>query len=150
MLRLATSTMRSALMPMMTKRGIDPRDLTLIAFGGAGPTHACLLSEELAIPRVLIPPSPGTLCALGAVIADLKADYIRSLRAPLKSVDIGAVRAAYRDLEAEARDWLAAENPRSGAAGAGAFTARAADLRYIGQAFNLEFELPGTARRWTR
>ena len=142
MLKLATSTMRSALMPMMTKRGIDPRDLTLIAFGGAGPTHACLLAEEITISRVLIPPSPGTICALGAVIADLKADYIRSLRAPLANADIEAVRAAYRDMEAEARGWLAAESPRIEQVQ----ILGSADLRYIGQAFNLEVTLPAAAR----
>ena len=142
MLKLATSTMRSALMPMMTKRGIDPRDLTLIAFGGAGPTHACLLAEEITISRVLIPPSPGTTCALGAVIADLKADYIRSFRAPLANVDIEAVRAAYRDMETEARGWLATENPQVQQVQ----IVGSADLRYIGQAFNLEVTLPTTAR----
>ena len=140
MLALATSTMRSALMPMMTKRGIDPRDLTLIAFGGAGPTHACLLAEEITISRILVPPSPGTICALGAVIADLKGDYIRSFRAPLAKVDIEAVRAAYREMEAEARGWLAAENPQVGEVQ----ILGSADLRYIGQAFNLEIALPQT------
>lgn len=142
MLKLATSTMRSALMPMMTKRGIDPRDLTLIAFGGAGPTHACLLAREITIPRVLIPPSPGAICALGAVIADFKADYIRSSRAPLATVDIDAVRMAYREMEAEARGWLAAENPQVEQVQILA----SADLRYIGQAFNLEVTLPATTR----
>jgi N-methylhydantoinase A len=141
MLKLATSTMRSALMPMMTKRGIDPRDLTLIAFGGAGPTHACLLAEEITISRVLIPPSPGTTCALGAVIADLKADYIRSFRAPLANADIEAVRSAYRDMETEARGWLATENPQIQQVQ----IVGSADLRYIGQAFNLEVTLPTTA-----
>jgi N-methylhydantoinase A len=125
----------------MTKRGIDPRDLTLIAFGGAGPTHACLLAEEITISRVLIPPSPGTTCALGAVIADLKADYIRSFRAPLANADIEAVRSAYRDMETEARGWLAAENPQVQQVQ----IVGSADLRYIGQAFNLEVTLPTTA-----
>jgi N-methylhydantoinase A len=141
-LKLATSTMRSALMPMMTKRGIDPRDLTLIAFGGAGPTHACLLAEEITIPRVLIPPSPGTTCALGAVIADFKGDYIRSFRAPLANVDIDAVRTAYREMENEARRWLETENPRVERVQ----IVCSADMRYIGQAFNLETTLPATSR----
>ena len=136
-LKLATSTMISALLPMMTKRGIDPRDLTLIAFGGAGPTHACLLAQEIQIPHILVPPFPGTTCALGAVIADIKADYIRSFRKPLAGIDINAVRAAYRELETQARDWLARESQFI----EGVEVRRSADLRYIGQAFNLEADL---------
>jgi N-methylhydantoinase A len=79
---------------------------------------------------------------LGAVIADLKADYIRSFRAPLANADIEAVRAAYRDMESEARGWLTAENPQVQQAQ----IVGSADLRYIGQAFNLEVTLPATAR----
>jgi N-methylhydantoinase A len=79
---------------------------------------------------------------LGAVIADLKADYIRSFRAPLANADIEAVRAAYRDMESEARGWLTAESPRVDQVQ----ILGSADLRYIGQAFNLEVMLPATAR----
>ena len=71
-LGIATANMITALLPMMTKRGVDPRDFALIPFGGAGPTHACLLAEEIVIPRIVVPPSPGTTCALGAAIADVK------------------------------------------------------------------------------
>ena len=71
-LAIATANMITALLPMMTKRGVDPRDFALIPFGGAGATHACLLAEEIIIPRIIVPPSPGTICALGAAIADVK------------------------------------------------------------------------------
>src|SRR5690606_29608367 len=60
-LDLATTTMSTALLPLLTKRGVDPREFTLIPFGGAGATHACLLADDLRIGKIVVPPSPGTL-----------------------------------------------------------------------------------------
>ena len=60
-------------------RGYDPREFTLVAFGGAGPLHACEAAARLDIPRVLTPESPGVLCALGLLIADVAVDYSRSV-----------------------------------------------------------------------
>jgi N-methylhydantoinase A len=137
-LRLATSTMASAILPMMTKRGLDPRDFTLIAFGGAGPTHACLLAEEIGISTILIPPAPGTMCSLGAAIADFKVNYIRSFRAPMETVDSAALRTIFQDLEGQGRRWLADENPQIG----GVDVFRSADMRYRGQAFDVEVAIP--------
>lgn len=138
-LRLATATMASAIMPMMTKRGLDPRDFTLIAFGGAGPTHACLLAEEIGISTVLVPPAPGTMCSLGAAIADFKANYIRSFRSPVDSMDAASLRAAFEQMEEQGRRWLADENPQI----AGIDVFRSADMRYRGQAFDVEVAIPG-------
>lgn len=137
-LRLATATMASAILPMMTKRGFDPRDFTLIAFGGAGPTHACLLAEEIGISTILVPPAPGTMCSLGAAIADFKANYIRSFRSPLDAVESGTLRADFRDLEEQGRRWLADEEPRI----TGIDVLRSADMRYRGQAFDVEVAIP--------
>jgi N-methylhydantoinase A len=61
------------------ERGYDPRDFTLMAFGGAGPLHAVAVAQELDIPRVLVPPSPGTLCSLGLLVTDIRTDHVRSL-----------------------------------------------------------------------
>ena len=60
-------------------RGHDPRQFTLVAFGGAGPLHACEAAERLEIPRVLLPPAPGVLCALGLLLADVALDYSQSI-----------------------------------------------------------------------
>ncbi|MBN9888294.1 hydantoinase/oxoprolinase family protein [Salipiger abyssi] len=137
-LRLGTATMTSAILPMMTKRGLDPRDFTLIAFGGAGPTHACLLAEEVGIGQILVPPSPGTMCALGATIADYQYNYIRSLRKPLTGIDADTMRAIYGELEQEGRDALAAENPMIERIE----IVRSANMRYAGQAFDVDVTLP--------
>ena len=138
-LKIATSNMTTALLPMMTKRGVDPRDFALIPFGGAGATHACLLAEEIIIPRIVVPPNPGTTCALGAAIADVKNDYIKSLRGDLAKTPTKAIRAGFAELEAAGRVWLAAENPLIGEV----MVRFSVDARYYGQAFDIEVDLPG-------
>jgi len=137
-LRIATANMITALLPMMTKRGVDPRDFALIPFGGGGATHACLLAEEIVIPRIIVPPSPGTTCALGAAIADFKNDYIRSLRGDLARTPAEAIRRGFAELEQAGRDWLAAENPVIDQV----LIRRSVDARYAGQAFDIEVDLP--------
>lgn len=140
-LSIGTSNMSTSLLPMLTKRGIDPRDFTLIPYGGAGATHACLLADDLGITRILVPPSPGTLCALGAMIADLKSDYIRSLRRPLAQVSDAELQSTFAELEHQAGAWLAGEQAQL----EGVEFALAADMRYVGQAFELEVRLSGVA-----
>ncbi|MEW5424810.1 hydantoinase/oxoprolinase family protein [Amorphus sp. 3PC139-8] len=141
-LRLGTATMTSAILPMMTKRGLDPRDFTLVAFGGAGPTHACLLAEEIGIQQVLVPPSPGTMCALGATIADYKSNHIRSMRGPLAAFSAADLQACFAELEQEGRDRLSAESERIEVVE----VVRSADLRYRGQAFDVDVTLPEGVR----
>lgn len=138
MLTLATATMANAIMPMLTKRGIDPRNFTLVAFGGAGPTHACLLAEDVAISRILVPPAPGALCAYGAAIADFNSDTVRSCRMPLARMTAENIRGIVVHLEAQARAWLEAERPDI----ARVELRRSASMRYQGQAFDVEVEIP--------
>jgi N-methylhydantoinase A len=145
-LALGTSNMSTSLLPMLTKRGIDPRDFTLIPYGGAGATHACLLAEDLGMTTILVPPSPGTLCALGAMIADLKSDYIRSVRKPLDSPQDEQLIETFADLERQARTWLEGERAEVD----GVEVAFSADMRYIGQAFEFEVVLPGSASQQDR
>ena len=144
-LKIATSNMTTALLPMMTKRGVDPRDFALIPFGGAGATHACLLAEEIIIPRIVVPPNPGTTCALGAAIADVKNDYIKSLRGDLAKTPTEAIRSGFAELEAAGRAWLAAENPVIDEVA----VKFSVDARYYGQAFDIEVDLPGDANQLT-
>ena len=136
-IRIATSNMSTALLPLLTKRGIDPRDFSLIAYGGAGATHACFLADETNIPRIIVPPSPGTLCALGAAVADLKSDYIRTFRRPLAEVGDQEIADAFEELEKEGADWL----DRQGSNIEATDVQRSADVRYVGQAFDIEVDL---------
>ncbi len=76
--RVVDFNMMYAIRLVSLKRGLDPRDFTLMAFGGAGPVHACVLARELKIPRVIIPPFPGMFSAYGIMISDIKLHYTLS------------------------------------------------------------------------
>ena len=73
--------MEKAIRMISVERGHDPREFTLVAFGGAGPLHACALARALRIPRVLVPLMPGALSALGILMADVVRDYSRTVMA---------------------------------------------------------------------
>ena len=99
--RVVEAEMARALRVVSVERGIDPRGLALVAFGGAGPLHACALAEELGIERVLVPFASGMLSALGLAAADLRRDYVggpfeemeaRAARGPSRGAAIAAAR----------------------------------------------------------
>ncbi len=114
-------------------RGYDPRDFTLVAFGGAGPLHACEAAERLDIPRVLVPEAPGVLCALGLLIADVAVDYSRSVMRAATAENLIALR----DLERELLAMAAAELRQESIAEADMRFAATLDMRYEGQAYEL-------------
>ena len=78
-LRIMRTNMAGAIRMVSVKRGHDPRDFSLIAFGGAGPLHAIDLAKELGIPKVLVPMRPGITNAVGCVVADVRHDYVNSI-----------------------------------------------------------------------
>src|SRR5207247_935873 len=81
-----------ALRVISVERGLDPRDFALVAFGGAGPLHACSLAEELGIRRILVPRASGVLSALGLAVADLRRDYVDPAAAGFDRLEEGAGR----------------------------------------------------------
>ena len=87
-IRLANTHMAGAIRMVSLSRGLDPRDFTLFAFGGAGPLHAVALAQELGLPEVLIPARPGLTNALGCLVADLRQDFVNTLNVPLDGVDM--------------------------------------------------------------
>ena len=119
-------------------RGHDPRRFALVAFGGAGPLHACRLAELLDIPRVVIPPYPGVLSTWGLLDTDIRATFVRTVgpaarRAAPGGHDVSALDAMWDELQLQAQAWLDAEQvPRD----RWRFE-RAADLRYEHQSFEL-------------
>ena len=129
-LRVANARMESALRRVSVERGHDPRTFTLLAFGGAGPLHACALADSLGIRRVLIPAAPGALSALGILDADLRREFSRTVMLAPGSSQITQV---FRDLEAEARAVFTAEGTKP-------TFSRTADLRYQGQGFELRVD----------
>lgn len=138
MLDVVSASMAAALRIVSVERGYDAREFSLVAFGGAGPVHAARLAEELEIREVIVPPIPGGFSALGLVATDLRRDYVRTFYATLDAADLEALAAAYAALERTAAEMLArAEVPE-----ARREIARAADLRYTRQAYELTVPLP--------
>ena len=131
--RVVNSNMAQALRIVSVERGHDPREFSLIAFGGAGPVHAVALAEELAIPEVIIPPAPGAFSALGLVATDLKRDYARTLYADLESVAPERVAEAFSAMEAAGRTML----NEAGIPADRQVLRRMADVRYRRQAYEL-------------
>jgi N-methylhydantoinase A len=131
--RLAEATMEKALRVISVERGFDPREFTLVSFGGAGPLHACALAEGLEIPRVLVPRLPGALSALGILSSDLVKDYSRTVMEPVKDRLGPRLTQAFRQLETEGEHEMAAEGLRGK-------IRRTMDIRYSGQGFELEVD----------
>jgi N-methylhydantoinase A len=131
-IRVADAEMIRALRVISVERGLDPRELTLVAFGGAGGLHACSLAEELGIERILVPLAAGVLSALGLAIADLRRDGVAPLLAELRTADRADIEDRFAGLEADVRRQLADDTRLS--------LARLADLRYQGQSFELTVE----------
>jgi N-methylhydantoinase A len=139
--RIAVARMASATREISIQRGHDPRDFTLIAFGGAGPMHALTLAEEIGIPRVLVPRHAGNFSALGLLASDVKHDDVRTRVGPLRE-RLSVLTQVFTEMEGAAQRQLELE----GFSAAQQRLARSLDLRYRGQAFELNVKLgEGTA-----
>ena len=107
--QIANAAMMRALRAVSTERGRDPRDYTLVSFGGAGPIHAAALAEEMEISKVLVPVFPGLFSALGLLLADYRHDYIRSVVTPLDAIEPARIAALYEDMQQVAREAMQRE-----------------------------------------
>ncbi|WJR65302.1 hydantoinase/oxoprolinase family protein [Neorhizobium sp. CSC1952] len=107
-LAIVDNHMVGAVRVVSVERGHDPRDFTLVPFGGAGPLHGCSLAELLGISRVMIAPAPGILCADGLLAADLKAEFSRTLP-KAGAIDVGVASGIIADLEKQAAAWFETE-----------------------------------------
>jgi N-methylhydantoinase A len=140
-IKIVSSGMVEALRLVTVSRGEDPREYILVAFGGAGPVHAALLAQELRIPRVLIPASPGVHSAMGLLVSDLKRDYIQTHFAELEDVDVSEIQRRFEALEELAQQ----EFESQGIPLERIVHERAIDLRYSIQ----KYELPVPVARRT-
>jgi N-methylhydantoinase A len=109
-IELVNNNMVGAVRVVSIERGYDPGDFTLVPFGGAGPLHSSSLAKLLGIKKILVPPAPGVLASLGLLVARLKADFSRTCLQHPPAYDVDRIRDVFADLEASAREWLAAEN----------------------------------------
>ncbi len=137
-LSVVTANMAKAIRVISVQRGHDPRDYTLVAFGGAGPVHAARLARELDITRIMVPRNPGILCAMGLLLTDLRADFASTRLTLLEPLASAATEAAFADLAAQADAWFAEEHIPA----ADRRITRTVDMRYAGQNYELPIALP--------
>lgn len=131
-LHLANVKMANAVRLVSVREGHDPRDFALVAFGGAGPLHACAVADEIGIGHVIVPRFPGAFSAFGLLSADLKRDFVKSWPTRLSVVDDALLRLNLAEFRAEV------EQEMDGIAkGRAVIWSWRADLRYAGQASEL-------------
>ena len=138
--RVVNANMERAIRSISLERGYDPRQFTLVPFGGAGPVHGCELAQELGIPRVLVPARPGILSALGVAIADIVKDYSRTVMLRGADIDRSRLDEDFHGMEGLARNELQDE----GLPAERMTVRRFLDVRYIGQSFELTIDYPST------
>ena len=131
-LKVVTATMTRAIRAVTTEKGIDPREFTLMAFGGAGPLHAPLIARELKISHIIVPPYPGLTSALGLLLSDLKFDTVRSLSCKLESDGTDLIAEFLSDLLEQGSSVL-----RKGGYKEELLALPSVDLRYAGQHFEI-------------
>lgn len=135
---VATAQMATELNKALAQRGLASDELTLIPFGGAGPTHANFFAAEAGLQLILVPLRPGTFCADGAIGADIRRDFVRSLRITLTVGSWSKIAATLEELHQLAEGWFTQQASR--------LSSRVdygveADMRYVGQAYELSVGL---------
>ena len=128
-IKVANANMADAVRLISIRRGYDPREFCLVAFGGAGPLHGAALAKELAIPTVLVPPNPGITSALGCLLVDVRHDLSTMFLGHVDTVDPDELEGEFAKLESEAHERLQAEDvPEEQMS-----IQRLIDMRYLGQ-----------------
>jgi N-methylhydantoinase A len=142
--RIVNSTMAGATRAVSIGRGYDPRDFSLIAFGGAGPMHAIDIAAELEIPKILVPAVPGCLSAVGLVVSDVTHDYVVTHLAPVSKELETVLDRHFAELVAGAHAELSDE----GIDASRRDLFRALDMRYIGEQFSVSVPVSKTGNGW--
>ncbi len=137
-IEIADNNMAGAIRAVSIGRGHDPKEFALVAFGGAGPLHACSLASLLGIDTIIVPPTPGVLSTYGLLFTDLKNDYVRTFIQEGAEIDVQAVSDAYRSLEEQAEAWLVEESVPTDQRQ----RLRSADLRYAHQGWEITVDVP--------
>ena len=132
------ATMVKGMRYVSVERGYDPREFTVVAFGGAGPLHATALAAALDVPQVISPPMPGATSALGLLVADFRHDYSQTYLCAVPEVDLDHINRVFTELEGVALDQMRREGVRPH----DVRFSRHADLRYLGQGYELEVAVP--------
>jgi N-methylhydantoinase A len=131
--------MMGAVRVISVEQGEDPRDFTLVAFGGAGPLHAADVARSMGMRQVLVPPRPGLLSAIGLIHADVRGDFSLTTLMRAESTNIKSLNRALATLKKRGAAWIKAEGERR------SIFQWLADFRYVGQNSELIMELDGVA-----
>lgn len=137
-IQVVNANMLRAIKLVSVQKGYDPREFTLVSFGGAGGLHAAKLAQELEIPKVIVPYSPGTFAAMGQILADIKHDFVYTKIQDADQLDLDALNRIFANLERDGIRQLDAE----GVPQAERLLTRSIDIRYLGQAYELNIALP--------
>lgn len=137
-LAIANANMANAIHTRTVQKGLDPRDFSLVAFGGAGPLHGVDVARLLGVPEVIVPPYPGITSAVGLLTTDLKYDAIRTAFQTTDALDHAAIGAAFDDMQAGLDAQLATDE----VAAKDRVFERSGDLRYVGQGYELRAAFP--------
>jgi N-methylhydantoinase A len=133
---IAIANIEQAIRAVTIERGYDPRDFSLIAFGGAGPMFAVDVAKNLSIPSVIIPMSPGITSALGVTVADIRHDYARSRLTLVKSLSLEEINQIFKELRENAfKDF------EKHGIGSEAVYQTSFDLRYLGESYEINIPL---------
>jgi N-methylhydantoinase A len=135
---IVSENMAVAIRMVSTDRGRDPRDHALVAFGGAGGLHAYRIARAVGVDTVVVPPFAGVACAFGATTMDVRHDLERTFYAPVDGLAVGALNDAFDALGAEVRALVGAD----AAAGADVSLERSAQMRYVGQSYEVTTPVP--------
>jgi N-methylhydantoinase A len=136
-LRIVNENMAGALRVISVQRGHDPREFAMVAFGGAGPLHANAVAELMGSFPVIVPPSPGLLCALGDLVAGFRNEFAQTLIRLTAEVTEEQLRGTLDELEGRAREWMAAQGIDADAQ----HVDFVADMRYRGQGYEIPVPL---------
>lgn len=141
-LKVVNSNMVKGIMVVSVQRGYDPRKFDLVAFGGAGPMHAAFLARELGIRRIIVPPNPGNFCAFGAVLANVRYDYVTTCLKPVDDLSVDDYNKIYEKIKSRGTRDLAVE----GFSQDKVQFVSTADMRYKGQTWELTVPTPHAVR----
>jgi len=140
--RVVEASMAKAMRLVLARRGLDPRDFALLAFGGAGPMHAWALAQQLGVRTVLVPFLPGAFSAYGILISPIRAEYGRSVLRPLERAET-----VIESTIGEFRDRAISELRTQGHALGRAQFESSVDLRFKGQSYEINVPIRGDLRR---
>jgi len=136
-LRIAVARIAEALRAATVEKGLDPREMVLVAFGGAGPMFACEVAEQLEMERVVVPPAAGLLSSLGLLLAEPLHDSVRTVLRNAESASVKELEKIFRGMEERARGLLRIE----GVEEKDVTCQRFLDMRYQGQSYELSVPL---------